>query len=174
MGDVYREIMVKRPQSAGDTIKKILLIAVVVVTAALAVLTMNVLLLGLAVALGFVASYLISSLKVEYEYLYVNGDIDVDKIMNKQRRKRYLSLPLSELVMLARSGSHELDTYRSGGSVRSIDLTSGTGDALICEAVYQTEKETRIVALELEPALIQDIRRRAPRKVAQELLLLGG
>ncbi len=25
---------------------------------------------------------------VEYEYLFVNGDLDIDKIMNKARRKR--------------------------------------------------------------------------------------
>lgn len=27
------------------------------------------------------------NLNVEYEYVFVNGDLDIDKIMNKARRK---------------------------------------------------------------------------------------
>ena len=43
------------------------------------------------VAALFGAYYLISNMSIEYEYIVTNGEIDVDKIMAKRRRKRLLT-----------------------------------------------------------------------------------
>lgn len=40
---------------------------------------------------------LISMLVVEYEYIYTNGDLDVDKIVAKSSRKRMVSIKCSEV-----------------------------------------------------------------------------
>ncbi|MBP3390738.1 MAG: hypothetical protein J6L58_03515 [Clostridia bacterium] len=40
---------------------------------------------------------LISLLSIEYEYIYTNGDLDVDKIVAKSNRKRMVSIKCSEV-----------------------------------------------------------------------------
>ena len=40
---------------------------------------------------------LISLLSIEYEYIYTNGDLDVDKIVAKSNRKRVVSIKCSEV-----------------------------------------------------------------------------
>ena len=45
----------------------------------------------LAVAVGYGIYYFASQLNLEYEYIFTNGDFDVDKIISKRSRKRVLS-----------------------------------------------------------------------------------
>ena len=40
---------------------------------------------------------LISLLSIEYEYIYTNGELDVDKIIGKSSRKRMVSIKCSEI-----------------------------------------------------------------------------
>ena len=49
------------------------------------------------------------NLNVEYEYVFVNGDLDIDKIMNKARRKRMFSVDADQMELLAPVGSVELN-----------------------------------------------------------------
>ena len=44
--------------------------------------------------------FLFRRLDLEYEYLYVNGDLDIDKIMGKQKRKRVFSMNVNDLELL--------------------------------------------------------------------------
>lgn len=46
---------------------------------------------------------------VEYEYIITNGTIDVDKIINKQNRKRMLSFELSNVSRLEKFAPHCLN-----------------------------------------------------------------
>lgn len=96
--DVFVEHMVKRRPTGKD-------IALMVLYAALAIiifvfgLFFTPALLGpfafigafIGVAALFGAYYLISNMNIEYEYIVTNGEIDVDKIMAKRRRKRLVT-----------------------------------------------------------------------------------
>lgn len=48
---------------------------------------MNPLILLLALVLGIVDYIFIPKLSVEFEYLYVNGELDIDRIYSQSRRK---------------------------------------------------------------------------------------
>ena len=50
----------------------------------------------------------ISSRNIEFEYLLVDSDIDVDKIVNKTRRKRIASVYRKEIIAMAPFGSSNL------------------------------------------------------------------
>ena len=84
MNDLYREILVKKKSTGADTLKKAGLIALTVLLAA-AGLLIHPLLLLVAVGAGILTWFISTGLDLEYEYHYVNGDIDIDKIMIKQR-----------------------------------------------------------------------------------------
>ncbi len=49
------------------------------------------------------------NLNVEYEYVFVNGDLDIDKIMNKARRKRMFSVDADQMELLAPVGGGRIN-----------------------------------------------------------------
>lgn len=53
----------------------------------------------IAIGIGafFGANYLCGQLNVEYEYIFTNGDIDIDRIVNKSKRQRMASFNCSTI-----------------------------------------------------------------------------
>ena len=86
MGETYVECMVARKPSMIMTFLKILLIMITVVFVLIGMLNF----LGLIVAaVAGVGAYIATlNANLEYEYLYVDKEISVDKVMAKSRRKK--------------------------------------------------------------------------------------
>ena len=95
----------------------------------------------------------------------MNGDIDVDKIMNRQKRKKAASYDLEELEIAAPTGSHELDSYLAGGKLKLEDFTSGAENVKSWTIICNHNGERKGALLELDETVIADLWRRAPRKV---------
>lgn len=166
MGDSYREIMVKRETSVMDQVKKISLIGLTVLMFAGGIfITPLLLLVGLALAI--VCYFIVPGFDLEYEYLYVNGELDIDKIMSKQKRKKCASYDMNLLEIMAPSNSHELDSYRNKKDIKIRDFTSRKQDVLSYTLIFNLEKGQELVKVELDEAIVSDIRRIAPRKVCQ-------
>lgn len=164
MGDMYREILVKRETTGADKVKKYLAVAVTVLLFGWGVLTaaFPFFIAGLVLAL---ADYylIIPSIEVEYEYLYVNGDIDIDKILAKSRRKRAASYSKENLEVMAPTGSDHLTDALKNAKVR--DFTSRDPEKKTWTLVFAQESGRESVVLELDDETAQDMRRFAPRKV---------
>ena len=103
--DVFTEYMVKKQNTAKDIVLKLLCVLGAVVLLAVALfaiplaaqlgqigqlITMIAPLIGVGGVFG--AWYLITSMNVEYEYILTNGEMDVDKIIARRRRKRMLTV----------------------------------------------------------------------------------
>ena len=56
--------------------------------------------------------YLYLEFDAEYEYFFVNGELDVDKIIHKSRRRRICTIKLEEIEVLAPFGTGELRQYQ--------------------------------------------------------------
>lgn len=91
--DTFFEQIVKKKKSAFEWAG---IVGTFIVAAVLAVLTwvLNVPLLTplLIVGIAYGAWWLITGLNVEYEYCVTNGDIDIDLIIAKRKRKRIVSV----------------------------------------------------------------------------------
>ena len=96
MSDLYTEVLVKKQQTGKDKAIKGVLIFFTVLFAAAGIM-MNPLILLLALVLGIVDYIFIPKLSVEFEYLYVNGELDIDRIYSQSRRKRAASYELSNM-----------------------------------------------------------------------------
>jgi len=86
--DVFKEQLVKKIPTNKDLITKIGIIAIVVL---IFIITMGIIpQLGVIItaAAGFGAYILIGRLRKEYEYIFTNGELDIDIIYNKSSRKR--------------------------------------------------------------------------------------
>ena len=166
MGDSYREIMVKRETSAMDQVKKISLIGLTVFMFAAGIFITPLLLLA-GLALAIVCYFIVPGFDLEYEYLYVNGELDIDKIMSKQKRKKCASYDMYLLEIMAPSNSQALDSYRNKKDIKIRDFTSRKQDVLSYTLIFNLEKGQELVKVELDEAIVGDIRRIAPRKVCQ-------
>lgn len=164
MSDLYTEEIVKKEKTGKDTIIKVLLIA----GTAASVLSFPVLgMISIVLIIAFaVADYfIIPSLDLEYEYLYVNGEIDIDKIMSKQKRKRIFSGDVSGIELMAPSGSHELDHYRSRQDIKKKDYSSGKKDAKTYTMVLKQDQGLMMITFEPSETVLKDMKRIAPREV---------
>ena len=117
MSDLYTEVLVKKQQTGKDKVIKGVLIFFTVLFAAAGIM-MNPLILLLALVLGIVDYIFIPKLSVEFEYLYVNGELDIDRIYSQSRRKRAASYELSNMEILAPYQSHQLDSYKKNQSIK--------------------------------------------------------
>ena len=86
MSDLYTEVLVKKQQTGKDKAIKGVLIFFTVLFAAAGIM-MNPLILLLALVLGIVDYIFIPKLSVEFEYLYVNGELDIDRIYSQSRKE---------------------------------------------------------------------------------------
>ena len=165
MNDLYREILVKQKKKASASLIRAGMIAAIVVFA-LGGLFMNPVFLFPAVGIGIAAYFIFGRLDKEFEYLYVNGDFDIDVIYNMQKRKRAGSYDVDNLIVFAPENSHELDSYRNKQGITVQDYTSGYDNRKIWCGVYNVDKGEAMVRLELEDeTVVRDLRRYAPRKV---------
>ncbi len=57
-----------------------------------------------AAALIYGATKILSNVGVEYEYIFTNGDLDVDKITGKSNRKRLITIDCAELIKVKKVG----------------------------------------------------------------------
>ena len=101
MGDVFNEQIVKRHGNFSDNVKRAGIVALVAV-----IFLVSFTFLGaFAVIMGAVAvfggMYLLSFLNVEYEYVYTNGELDIDVIYNRSRRKRLFSVAVKDFEIMA-------------------------------------------------------------------------
>jgi len=146
MGDVFKEQIVKRQGTMKDTGIKVCLVIIVLLIGF--VVFVNIPQLGVLVwfALGFGARFLMSYLNVEYEYVFTNGELDIDIIYDKSRRKRVFSANVKQFEIMAHIENKEHEhTFSSAHEVR--DYSSGVNgpDTYMFFTVYQGKKVKVII-----------------------------
>lgn len=163
MSDMYREIMVKPDTPAGKKFLKGFFPVMTGICVVVGVVLWPVLIGALAFLL--LTIFVGSKMEVEYEYLYVNGELDIDAIYSKQKRKRICSYDMEHLEVLAPEKSHALDSYMNRQGAKFDDYSSKKAPQNTYVLVFNEEKGQKIIKVELDDAIITDIRRIAPRKV---------
>lgn len=163
MDDFYTEQLIKKQANSKDTLKKVGLIAVTVVSVLLAfVIPIGII---LPIVMIIIDVLVIRSLNVEYEYVFVNGDLDIDKIMNKSRRKRMFSIDAEQMELLAPVGAVELMQYKKA---KTYDYTSGTGDAQVYALIASDKGEVKQILFEPNETIVEGFFIKAPRKVIRK------
>lgn len=84
---------------------------------------------------------------VDYDYLYVENDLDIDMVTNKSKRKHVLTVHLEHAKRIAPKGSQSILGYEGQGDVKVKDYTSGGENPY----VIVVEKNGNVVELLIEP-----------------------
>ncbi len=86
---------------------------------------------------------------VEYDYLYIENDLEIDAIYNKSKRKRVITIHMEHAKKIAPKGSQAVLGYEGRGNLLVKDFTS--------EALEKTpyaiilEKDNKVVEVLVEP-----------------------
>ena len=163
MNDTYVEVMVAKKKTPFLGAARIVLYALALLCFILS-MTSGLLLIGTAV-FAALAFFLIPRLYIEYEYLYIDKEISIDKIMSKEKRKHVYTVDLNKMEIIAPVNSHELDSHKARGA-KVYDFTSGEEDAKVYSIVYAAGNEgTVLVNFEPNEEMLQAIKNVFPRKV---------
>lgn len=95
--DFYAEYLVEKQATGGDNVKKVLICLGALLLSAFFMLCIippiSLVPAGLVV---YGAYYLLTGIGCEYEYIVSNGELDVDKVIGKRKRKRLVTAVLQE------------------------------------------------------------------------------
>ena len=160
MNEMLIEQLVERVQTKKTNAIKTMLMVVTVLSMLLFFLSpIFILLIGIIAIVDFIV---FRRLNVEYEYIYFDGSLDIDRIMNKQSRKRMLSTDIKELEMIAPKGS---DQTRVGEQVKVLDFSSQSEEHKQYEMITTFKGEKVKVIFEPKEEILKSLWNKSPRKI---------
>ena len=128
---------------------------------------MNFLLLIPVIGCGVVCYFLWLESVVDYEYDYVDKELRVAKIQQKQRRKELAVYDLTKMEILAPADSYQLDSYKNR-DLKVTDYSSGREEDKADRYVLILSDNTKLI-LDLVgdygQELLDILRIYSPRKV---------
>lgn len=121
--------------------------------------------LALGAVLGAGAYVLFITASVEYEYLFVSGELTVDKILARSRRKQVFQCSMGEVIAIAPVNAAPNGKHVAGRGEKTLDFTSRDSSKRIFCLTCQKGTERIRVMLEPNEALVQCFQRAAPMKM---------
>lgn len=162
MSDAYVECLVARKPSGIMKFFKYLLILLTVIFALFGLVLFPILIF-VAAATGVGAYFVSMYSEVEYEYLYLDKEITVSKIFNKQKRKKADVFELDKIEIMAPLKSWHLDAYKNR-TFKEVDYSSGIENQPETRYLFYYNGTTKVI-FEPNAELIKLARNAAPRKV---------
>lgn len=163
MSDAYVECLVQSKQSGIMKFLKGLLLTLGIIFAALTLLFPMGIWFILAIVF-FVAVWFVGYFAdIEYEYLYIDRELTVDKIMKKSKRKRVATYSLDRMEILAPVKSYHLDNFKNRQvKVKDYSIREELQPDLRYAMYYEGGLK---IILSPSESLIKAMKNAAPRKV---------
>lgn len=162
MSEAYVECLVKAKTSMIAVFLKILLIVI-------AILSFLAMFIGITLAfipmlLAAVGAYFVNLYTdLEYEYLYLDKELAVDKVMAKSKRKRVATYGLDKMEIIAPIKSYHLDNYKNRNvKIKDYSIGQELQPDLRYAMFYEGGEK---IILSPSPEMIKIMKNAAPRKV---------
>lgn len=108
--------------------------------------------------------FAITGLNIEYEYSITNGEMDIDKITSKKRRKRIISVNTKEFEFFAPLNDEYKSVY-NGEYAKKIDVFSSPDANDIYFAYFFKNGEKIRLAFQPSEKMIEAIKLKMPRSM---------
>ncbi|MDE5907965.1 MAG: hypothetical protein K2H52_04360 [Lachnospiraceae bacterium] len=164
MNETYVECLVKRKTPPHLKMLKILLVTLTVVFVLVGFILIPALLFG--IAFGVAAYFMHLNTELEYEYLYVDKELTVDKVMAKSKRKRVAVFSVEKMEIVAPVKSWHLDNYKNRND-KEVDYSSREVKQPDTRYVFYYEGRQKVI-FEPNEDLIKAMQFVAPRKVFKD------
>ena len=162
----YGECVVARKATTKDFCIKTLLISLA------SIITLAAIMIPVLLFVAAIGWYLIftfwTRFQVVYEYIFVDGQIDFDKIMGGSARKHIKRIDLDTVTTVAPARSHALDGYQHL-STKPLDYTSldPERENLVYVIVNKGAKDAELIRFEPDENFITLMKKKAPRKIQE-------
>ena len=160
MNEFLTEQLVKRSNTVATKLKKVGLITATVVSVLLGFI--HPMLVWITAIMVVADIILFKRMNVEFEYVFFNGDLDIDKIMDMQSRKRVFSTNVKDMEVIAPTGSVELHRYQR---TKTLDFSTQNPEDKTYEMVTLFKGETVKVIFNPNEKILDGMKNMAPRKV---------
>lgn len=165
----YTECAVKKlPKNTDIIIKALLILGVVVL--GFATLLFNGIIQILFVLLLVVYFLFLfnqwSRFNVEYEYVFVDGQIDFDVMYSGNSRKNLKRIDMDKVIIVAPEGSHHLDGYKHL-NLKPLNCTSGDPAKKVYAVIVKGNEGQEEILFEPDSNFLQYMKKKAPRKVME-------
>ncbi len=168
MGDMYAEYMVAKPRNGFMPVLRVIMMVLGVLFVLLSFLFGDLIIRGLIFLIGvllIVFGYFVGLREfVEYEYLCVERELSVDKILNHERRKKIANYILSDAVVIAPKGSAKLDEYKD---MNITDYSSELSDGEVYDIVINGDSGKYYVRINTDDKMQQALRNSTPSKFSK-------
>lgn len=166
----YGECLVHRRNTLAGTFIRFILIAVMVTS----ITGMLVFFSSSAITLLFISFiffsvdlflviYMFPRFTVDWEYVFVDGQIDFDQILGGNARRNKDRIDFEKMEAAAPTGSHHLDSFNSV-EMKTLDYSSLSGKDTFTLICHKDDAMVRIL-FEPDEAMINLMKQKSPRKV---------
>ena len=159
VSETYVECLVARKSSFAVRFLKTLLIMLTICFVLIGMVFVPGFLIAIATGVGAYFAYMNADL--EYEYLYIDKEISIDKVMAKSRRKRIAVYDVQRMEVFAPVKSYHLDAFKNR-EMKSVDYSSRMDDNKKYMMVYEGNLK---IFLEPSPEMVKAIQMVAPSKL---------
>lgn len=164
--DIFIEKIIEKKKDARDyaIIAGIIAAAIIAILIIPAVPYINSFWMLFDVLILYGAFRLIKMRNIEYEYSITNGEIDIDMIIDKRKRKRIISADCKDFEILSRPDS-EYYKRNAQNYTNRIEAVTSMNSPDVCFFAMNREKERVIVFFEPDERMINAIKTYIPSKV---------
>jgi len=165
--DFFMEKIVARRKKPGDYLiyAALVIAALIVLTASMLVSILRGIWPLIAVGAAYLAYHLMTSRNIEYEYIVTNGDLDIDMITAKRKRKRIFSANCKSFDLVAKYGS-ELCARETKNVENRLEMVSSMDSPNIYVIILNYSNKRTAVFFEPDKRMIDAFRKHIPRKIA--------
>lgn len=163
MSESYVECLVKAKGSLIFKILRFFLYFLAVLALVSMFLGTGVIGVILVLAFGAGGYYVGMLAEVEYEYLYMDKEISVDKILAQSRRKRVGTYAMDQVEIFAPINSYRLDNYKNR-QVKTTDYSIGVEEKPDLRYVFYYKGEEKVL-LSPSEEMVKVMKNTNPRKV---------
>ena len=125
MGDNYAETIIRKKMTTGTLFYRIFVVLFAVFVSIGFYIYLRSLAAILILAVGFFAYLIFRGTELEYEYLYVNGQLDIECIYSKKKRKSAKSFNFDKLEVMAPLKHQKILAYEHRTDLKDFNYTSG-------------------------------------------------
>lgn len=161
----YVEASVKRRETVGSKILKVFMIVVVIFAVFLSLYNIPTFIISLAII--FAVIYFFPRLNVEYEYVFVDGQLDFDKIFGGAKRKTDLRIELEQVEVIAPLDSRTLEQYKEQ-DFKTKNYTSRDPNIKPYVIIYRKGDTAYKILFEPSETMIKAIKLKSPRKIEEQ------
>ena len=161
--DTFIEKIVNKKRDFKDTLITVGIILAVLIAVPFA-FRIPLLNAFIVVGLVYLAYYLITSRNLEYEYIVTNGDLDIDKIIARRKRKRIFSASCKDFDILAKvkSNSYSLQVQSIKNRIEAVS-SMDSDDVYFATLNYKGDRT--VVFFEPDERMLNSFKSLIPRKI---------